>query len=180
VAADEQRASRAAAPIEIRWARGDEDMRGAFALRELVFCGEQGVAREEEIDGRDADALHLVALAPDDGRVVGTLRVLLDTVRANDRARADDERERAHDGAPVAKIGRVAVQREWRRRGIALRMLSLALAAAREHGCARVRLAAQLEAVALYEHAGFAVESELFEEAGIQHVWMGQRLETSA
>lgn len=178
MAADEQRASRAAAPIEIRWARGDEDMRGAFALRELVFCGEQGVAREEEIDGRDADALHLAALVPDDGRVVGTLRVLLDTVRANDRAPADDER--AHDGAPVAKIGRVAVQREWRRRGIALRMLALALAAAREHGCARVRLAAQLEAVALYERAGFAVESELFEEAGIQHVWMGQMLETSA
>jgi predicted GNAT family N-acyltransferase len=32
----------------------------------------------------------------------------------------------------------------------------------------------------LYEHAGFAVESGLFEEAGIQHVWMGQVLETSA
>jgi predicted GNAT family N-acyltransferase len=178
VAAGEQRPSSAAAPIELRWARGDEDMRGAFALRELVFCGEQGVPREEEIDGRDDDALHLVALDPENGRVVGTLRVLLDTVRADDRARADDEP--AHAGAPVAKIGRVAVAREWRRRGIALRMLELALAAARERGCARARLAAQLEAVALYEHAGFAVESELFEEAGIQHVWMGQRLETSA
>jgi predicted GNAT family N-acyltransferase len=178
VAAGERRASRAAAPIEIRWARGDEDMRGAFALRERVFCGEQGVPREEEIDARDDDALHLVALAPDGGRVVGTLRVLLDTVRADDRSRADDEL--AHDGAPVAKIGRVAVAREWRRRGIALRMLELALAAARERGCARVRLAAQLEAVALYERAGFAVESGLFEEAGIQHVWMGQILETSA
>jgi predicted GNAT family N-acyltransferase len=164
VVAGGQRASRAAAQIEIRWARGDEDMRGAFALRDLVFCGEQGVPREEEIDSRDDDALHLVALAPEDGHVLGTLRVLLD----------------AHEDAPVAKIGRVAVQREWRRHGIALRMLALALAAARERGYARVRLAAQLEAVALYEHAGFAVESELFEEAGIQHVWMGQVLETSA
>lgn len=178
MAAGEQRLSPAAAPIEIRWARGGEDMQGAFALRDLVFCGEQGVPREEEIDSRDGDALHLVALDLEDGRVVGTLRLLLDTVRRDDRARADGER--AHDGAPVAKIGRVAVAREWRRRGIAVRMLELALAAARERGCARVRLAAQLEAVALYERAGFKVESERFEEAGIQHVWMGQILETSA
>jgi predicted GNAT family N-acyltransferase len=147
------------AEVAIRWARGPEDARGAFALRDRVFCGEQGVPREEEIDARDEDALHLVALAPDGRHVVGTLRLLLD--------------------AQDAKVGRVAVRREWRRRGIALRMLELALAAARERGCTRVRLAAQLEAVALYEQAGFVVESETFEEAGIQHVWMGQLLETS-
>jgi len=142
--------------IEICWSRGPEDVLGAFALRERVFYGEQGVPREEDVDGHDEHALHLVALAPDDREVIGTLRLLLDADRA--------------------KIGRVAVQREWRRRGIALRMLGLALGVARERGCVQVRLAAQLEAVALYEHAGFAVESEPFEEAGIQHVWMGQRL----
>jgi predicted GNAT family N-acyltransferase len=100
-----------------------------------------------------------VALDRDSRRVIGTLRVVLDR--------------------DSAKVGRVAVQREWRRRGIALRMLELALAAARERGCTRVRLAAQLQAVALYARAGFAVESDPFEEAGIQHVWMGRRLETS-
>ncbi len=164
MAAGEQPQGAAATAVEIRWARDGGDIQGAFALRERVFCGEQGVPREEEIDLRDEDAAHVVALAPDDRRVVGTLRLLLDT----------------HYGTIVAKIGRVAVAREWRRRGIALRMLELALAAARARGCARVRLAAQLEAVALYERAGFAVESGVFEEAGIQHVWMGQVLETSA
>jgi predicted GNAT family N-acyltransferase len=144
----------------IRWAAVPADVRGAFALRERVFCDEQGVPREEEIDVRDEDALHLVTLAPDGQQVIGTLRLLLD--------------------GEVAKVGRVAVAREWRRRGIALRMLALALAAARARGCEQVRLAAQLEAVALYERAGFAVESDLFEEAGIQHVWMGQRFRTSA
>jgi predicted GNAT family N-acyltransferase len=148
------------AGVRIRWSTGPEDMRGAFALRQRVFCGEQGVAREQEIDARDEDAAHLVALAPDGRLVIGTLRLLLD--------------------AGTAKVGRVAVQREWRRRGIALRMLELALAAARERGCTRVRLAAQLEAVALYEQAGFAVESGRFEEAGIPHVWMGQRFSASA
>jgi predicted GNAT family N-acyltransferase len=140
----------------IRWARGPEDVRGAFAVRERVFYGEQGVPLEEEIDVRDADALHLVALDPAGRRVIGTLRLLLD--------------------ADQAKIGRVAVEREWRRRGIASRMLALALAEARKRGCVQVRLAAQLAATEVYRQAGFAVESDPFEEAGIQHVWMGQRL----
>jgi putative N-acetyltransferase (TIGR04045 family) len=142
--------------VTIRWARGDEDVAAALELRERVFCEEQGVPREEELDGRDEHALHLVALAPDDGRVVGTLRLLIDAERA--------------------KVGRVAVAREWRRHGIAARMLALALEAAPEHGCTRVRLAAQLSATSVYERAGFAVESEQFEEAGIPHVWMGLRL----
>jgi predicted GNAT family N-acyltransferase len=142
--------------IAIRWVHGPEDMRGAFAVRERVFCGEQGVPREEEIDGRDEQAQHLVALAPDGRRVIGTLRLLVDADRA--------------------KVGRVAVEREWRRRGIAARMLEFALARARERGCVQVRLAAQLTATGVYRRVGFAVESEPFEEAGIQHVWMGQHL----
>ena len=148
------------AGVEIRWSTGPEDLQGAFALRERVFYGEQGVPREEDVDAHDAEALQLVALDRDSRRVIGTLRVVID--------------------GEHAKVGRVAVQREWRRRGVALRMLELALSAARERGCTRVRLAAQLQAVALYERAGFAVESDPFKEAGIQHVWMGRRFETSS
>jgi predicted GNAT family N-acyltransferase len=138
---------------EIRWAQDAADLRGALAVREEVFCREQGVSREEEIDGRDGEALHLVALAPGDRRVIGTLRLLID--------------------AGSAKVGRVAVERDWRGRGVASHMLELALAAAREQGCGRARLAAQLTATGVYRRAGFEVESEPFEEAGIQHVWMG-------
>ena len=143
---------------EIRWARGPEDVSGALGVREQVFCREQGVPRAQEIDGRDAQALHLVALEPDGERVIGTLRLLV-----------DDER---------AKVGRVAVERAWRRRGVAARMLELALARARELGCTQARLAAQMTATSVYERAGFAIESEPFEEAGIAHVWMARRLGT--
>ena len=55
-------------------------------------------------------------------------------------------------------------------------MLEIALARAREQGFERVRLAAQVVAIALYEQAGFAVESAPFQEAGIEHVWMGLTL----
>jgi predicted GNAT family N-acyltransferase len=140
--------------IEIRWARDAEDVRGAFALREAVFYGEQNVPREEDVDELDRDAQQLVALDPDG--VIGTLRLL--------------------SFGAEAKIGRVAVAAQWRRRGIASQMLEIALARAREQGFERVRLAAQVVAVALYEQAGFAVESAPFQEAGIEHVWMGLTL----
>lgn len=143
--------------VSFRWAGGDEDLQGAIRVRKVVFCEEQGVPVEEELDGRDAQALHLVALAPGDERVVGTLRLLFD--------------------GDVVKVGRVAVESSWRRRGIAGRMLLVALDRARGLGSRSARLAAQLEAVELYEKAGFEVQSEVFEEAGIPHVWMGRRLD---
>jgi predicted GNAT family N-acyltransferase len=55
-------------------------------------------------------------------------------------------------------------------------MLDMALAAARERGCREARLAAQMQATGLYERAGFSVESDPFQEAGIAHVWMGRSL----
>jgi ElaA protein len=122
-----------------------------------VFCREQGVPKAEELDGLDDGALHLVALEPAGRRVIGTLRVLI--------------------AGTEAKIGRVAVDRDWRRRGIASSMLQIALDGARERGCLSARLAAQLQATRLYEDAGFSVQSEPFQEAGISHVWMGRRLD---
>lgn len=113
--------------------------------------------REVELDPLDRDAQHLLAVTAREQRVIGTLRLL------------SFERE--------AKLGRVAVAADWRHRGIASRMLATALARAREQGHERVRLAAQVAAVALYAAAGFSVESdEPFDDAGIPHVWMGLQL----
>jgi len=141
--------------IAIGWSKGAEQQRSALVLRERVFCGEQGVPLAEEHDGLDESASHLLALSPE-GEVIGTLRLI------------------ELDG--TAKIGRVAVDRHWRRRGVALAMLERALERAREHGCTRARLAAQLEAIELYRRVGFAVESGEFQSAGITHVWMGRSL----
>ena len=139
----------------IRWARDAGDLDGAIAVRERVFVVEQGVPASVELDGRDAEAVHLVAVDRPE-QVIGTLRLLF-------------------DGATV-KVGRVAVDAVWRRHGIATAMLAEALAEAERRGCTRARLASQVDAVAVYERAGFAIESDVFEEAGIPHVWMGRPL----
>lgn len=142
--------------IPIRWATGPDDLRAAVAVREQVFCREQGVSRSDELDGLDDGALHLLAITSDGRRAIGTLRLLV----------LGDE----------VKVGRVAVERDWRRRGVASRMIEEALAAARERGARRALLASQLDATGLYERAGFTVESGPFQSAGIAHVWMGLQL----
>jgi predicted GNAT family N-acyltransferase len=147
--------TRSAAAIGLRWSEGERGLAAALALRERVFCDEQGVSIEEERDGRDAEAMHLLAL-DDRGAVVGTLRVLR--------------------GGEEAKIGRVAVDPGSRRQGVASRMLDAALARAAREGCTRARLAAQTDAIEIYLRAGFTVESERFMEAGIEHVWMSRDL----
>ena len=138
----------------LRWVRAPSELEEALAVRRRVFCEEQGVPVQEEIDGRDAEGEHLLALEGE--RVVGTLRLLF--------------------AGETVKVGRVAVLRRWRGRGIAGAMLELALARARERGCRRARLASQVEVVGLYERSGFAVCSEEFEDAGIPHVWMERSL----
>jgi predicted GNAT family N-acyltransferase len=142
-----------AAP-EIRLVAGNGERDAALALRHRVFCEEQGVARDLEVDGRDGEALHLVAVS--DGAVVGTCRLVLD------------------EG--TAKLGRMAVEPEARGRGIGAALLAGAEREARAAGAHRIALHAQAHARELYARAGFAERGEVFEEAGIEHVLMERRL----
>jgi ElaA protein len=142
--------------VTVRWALGETDFAGAIAVRQRVFCLEQGVPHEDELDGRDEEALHVVAVEANSARILGTLRLLFE--------------------GHTAKVGRVAVDADARRRGVASKMLELALDGARAHGCTAARLAAQVQATELYASVGFLVESDMFEEAGIPHVWMARSL----
>jgi predicted GNAT family N-acyltransferase len=140
---------------EVRPARDQAEVDAALALRYDVFCIEQGVSLDEERDGRDDEALHLVVV--DGGEVVGTCRLL-----------------------PVGseiKLGRMAVVASHRGRGLAAELLVEADVRARELHAQRIALAAQLTAQALYERAGYAPYGDVFLDAGIEHVMMRKALE---
>ncbi len=119
-----------------------------------MFCGEQGVDLAAERDGRDDEALHVVAL--DGPRLIGTCRLL-------------------GDGA-VMRLGRLAVAPEARRRGVGLAILDAAERSARSAGATEVRLHAQAAAVDLYARAGYVPYGEPFVEEGIDHVGMEKAL----
>ena len=140
--------------MEVRPASGRSEVEAALELRYRVFCGEQGVTLEAEQDGRDPEALHIVAF--EGGRLVGTCRLVFD------------------DG--IARLGRMAVEPELRGRGIGADVLAEAERSARRAGAQRIRLHAQTAARSLYERGGFAVQGEDFIEEGIPHVTMEKPL----
>jgi predicted GNAT family N-acyltransferase len=140
--------------IQVRPTRDDAETAAALALREEVFCGEQGVSLAEERDGRDEEALHLVVV--DDGVVVATCRLLV-------------------EGTTV-KLGRMAVSRTRRGLGLARALITEAETRARALGAERIVLAAQLNAQALYDRAGYDAYGDVFLDAGIEHVMMVKTL----
>ena len=139
---------------EVRRAHSDREMQDLLELRHDVFCNEQGVPENEEADGRDPEALHLVALV--DGVVVGTCRVLM--------------------VGSTAQFSRLAILASMRRRGIATSLLDVAEAETRAAGGRRLVLHAQTYARELYELAGYRARGRVFVEAGIEHVAMEKTL----
>jgi predicted GNAT family N-acyltransferase len=124
----------------------------AGPLRFAIFVGEQNVPAGIELDDLDASCVHAVAYDVD-GKAVGTGRLL-----------------------PDGHIGRMAVVKEWRRRGVGAEILSALIEEARKRGHARVVLAAQLQAAEFYRNQGFVAEGKVYEEAGILHQQMGKQL----
>jgi predicted GNAT family N-acyltransferase len=140
--------------VEVRLARDAAEVEQALDLRERVFCGEQGVSPTAERDPDDDVALHVVAV--DGGRVVGTCRMV---VRGG-----------------TARLGRMAVERSHRRRGLGAELLAEGERAATEAGARRVRLHAQLAARPLYARGGYSETGAPFVEEGIDHVTMERAL----
>ncbi|HEV2724033.1 MAG TPA: GNAT family N-acetyltransferase [Thermoleophilaceae bacterium] len=140
--------------MEVREARTRGEVEQALALRLRVFCEEQGVDRAAEQDGRDDDAIHLVALQG--GELIGTCRLLVE--------------------GGTARLGRNAVSREARGRGVGATLLEAADRAAVRAGADRIRLHAQLRARTLYERSGYAPQGDAFLEQGIEHVTMEKPL----
>jgi predicted GNAT family N-acyltransferase len=140
--------------VEIRRVADTVERDAAIALRHRVFCDEQGVPETDEVDGRDGDGLHLVAL--DGGAIVATCRLVF-------------------VGATV-QFSRLAVEPAHRRRGIASAMLDAAETEARTAGARRMVLHAQTYAEELYASHGYRPRGGRFVEARIEHVAMEKSL----
>jgi predicted GNAT family N-acyltransferase len=139
--------------VIVRRATADE-VTAALALRYRVFCEEQGVSLPADQDGRDAEAVHVVAF--DDDTLVGTCRLVFD------------------DG--IARLGRMAVELDLRGRGVGAAVLEAAEREARAEGARLLRLHAQTSARSLYERGGYEQRGEEFIEEGIPHITMEKPL----
>ena len=123
----------------------------AAPIRFTVFVEEQGVPREIELDEHDAQCVHAVVF--DGKQAIGTGRLL-----------------------PDGRIGRMAVLKEFRSRGVGALMLRALMKRAKERGDTEVVLSAQVKAVPFYRAHGFIAEGDIYMEAGIPHQDMRRRL----
>lgn len=121
------------------------DFKDLRSVREPVFVVEQNVPLEEEWDELDPKCHHVVA-RDCTHKPIGTGRL-----------------------TPEHKIGRMAVLREWRGKGVGDALLLALIDKARALGLREVSLNAQVGALGFYEKFGFQPYGERFHEAGIEH-----------
>jgi len=129
----------------VNWIANQDKLR---AIRRAVFIEEQHVPEELEWDAADLNCYHVLAL-DDDGVPIGTGRLL-----------------------PDGHIGRMAVLKEWRGKGVGSAILRTLLTYARMDRFERIKLRAQIQAMGFYRKHGFAATGPEFVEAGIPHRYM--------
>ncbi len=121
----------------------------ALMIRNIVFVGEQEVPVEIEIDDKEAACLHIVAYT-ENKNPIATGRLY-----------------------PISnhtyKVQRVAVLKEERGKGFGKTLMQGIEMIARNKNAKFLRLGAQNQALPFYQHLGYHVISEEYEEAGILH-----------
>lgn len=137
--------------IYTKWINGDGDIADALALRFEVFVDEQRTPPEEELDGLDQGALHLVVYDGDEPIAAGRI---ID----------------AGDG--VCMLGRICVKLTRRGEGIGDFAVRAMIRKACDMGFRGQLLHAQVQALGFYEKLGFKAYGEQYMEAGIPHVSM--------
>ena len=137
-----------------------EELNLGFALRIEVFVKEQNVPMELEIDEKDnsENTVHIGFF--DNNKLIGVARLI------------DLDKDVIH-------IGRVAIDREYRGRGIGYELII---------GCENIakqilkkeiiiELSAQIQAEKFYESLGYnRVNDKIYLDAGIEHVDMRKEL----
>lgn len=127
------------------WCRDKELL---MQVRTQVFVKEQQVPIDLELDSEDAQCVHIKA-ETNFHKVIGTARLL------NDQS-----------------IGRMCVLKNYRNQSIGSAMLLFMIDLAQQKELTFVHLNAQLGAQEFYKKFGFKQDSEVFSEAGIDHIHM--------
>ena len=123
----------------------------AINVRIEVFVEEQGF--RDEFDDIDAIATHFVAFDEAE-RPIGTCRVFVS------------------DDAKVYLLGRLAVVKEYRGKGLGSEIVACAEKHVKEIGGKELRLHAQCRVEKFYEKVGYTSFGEIEEEEGCPHIWM--------
>ena len=127
-----------------------------MALRRDVFIVEKNVPEEEEVDGKEKEHIHFGMYENE---------CLIACLRAQDI------------GEGLLHIGRIAVRKDCRGKGIGRNLLEYRFTYAKENGFSAVELSAMDSAEGFYKKLGFVPEGDYYPEAGIPHIYMKKELQ---
>ena len=138
--------------IAAKWVLGtdEQDLTEIRAIRKEVFCEEQKVPMDIEMDGMDLSAIHLLVCY--DGTPAAAGRIWIENGRFT--------------------LGRIAVLKEFRGKRLGDLVVRLLIRKAFDSGGKRQWLHAQIPAQKFYEKLGFTPQGDVYEEAGIPHITM--------
>lgn len=140
----------------INYGKNNSVFADAFSIRVKVFCKEQSIPFQNELDEFDDSSYHQVIYANNIPIACGRMNI------------ADHNESR---------ICRVAVLKGHRRHGYASEICNNFICLSRELRVKFIFLHAQLYVVSLYEKLGFVSDDKCFLEEGIPHTYMLLKLE---
>lgn len=118
-----------------------------ICVRSIVFIDEQKCPYEEELDGLDESAVLIIGEENFQPFACGRIRFIED----------------------FAKLERIALRKEWRKKGLGLKLVNFMVDHSIKCGYKKIKMNAQLYAVPFYERLGFKTMGSVFMEAGIEH-----------
>lgn len=127
-----------------------------LALRSEVFVVEQACVYLD-LDGKDTDALHLVAYDTEQGCLMAYARVFI-----------------SQDLKTMSSIGRVVVDSNYRGRGLATALMKEAIQYIHDRAprAQKISVSAQHQLISFYKKLGFLSVGDPYDEDGILHIQM--------
>lgn len=134
--------------IEVKWIEGSLPFEESKSVRRTVFVEEQGYTEDEEFDEIDNVVPHLVLL--DGAKPVATGRLIMQPDK-------------------TAKLGRIAVLKDYRGQHLGAKIVEELLKRAKEEGATRAYVSAQSYAVPFYNRFGFQEYGNEYLDGKIPH-----------
>ena len=134
--------------VTVKVVETEQEKELAFSVRMKVFVEEQGVPRHLELDEFDDTAIHFIA--QDGAKTIAAARL-----------------REIEPG--IGKIERVGVLKEQRGNHLGVLIMEFVEKYAKEHGWKKLKLNAQVHAIAFYEKLGYIITSPEFLDAYIPH-----------
>lgn len=134
--------------MEVKFYKGGSE--DAFYVRRKVFIEEQEISENAEFDGSDEGTTQAVVYC--EGTPVATGRLI-------------------QEGSEM-RIGRVAVLKDFRKRGAGRKVITALEKKAVEMGIKEIYIHAQTQAEGFYTALGYTPYGEVFLEEGISHISM--------